>query len=207
MFLHKNCNDKKYYTIFIIITSLVLIIGAYYIAYSDNSMQNNKIRKEMQGVRISKDTQEFIENVTVFINGSIDRNSDVFTFKGEIYLSNLEHSKGKNSLLVYSSGYGKNGLEKRGIISYVRNIEVNGKVIPDYVMVNWVNTDSRFTYLVLANYEDDSINTSSENSNGVFQGNDIIVFPAKDAESALKLIKEHQINQEIFLKTSLEGTY
>ena len=25
-----------------------------------------------------------------------------------------------------------------------------------------------------------------------------------DAESAIKLIKEHQINQEIFLKTSLE---
>ena len=196
--------NKKYFVIFIIIASLILIIGVYYIANLGDNIQYGKIKKEMKGVRISKDTQELIENVTVSINGSIDKSKDMFTFNGEVQLSNLEHSKGNNSLLVYSNGYGKDDLEKRGIISYVRNIVVNGKAVPDFAKVNWVNTDSKFSYLVLANYEDDCINSPYEDSIRIFQGNDIIVFPAEDAESAIKLIKEHQINQEIFLKTSLE---
>lgn len=194
-------NNKK--KNLIIIISLVLVIGVYYFTFLNDNKQTYKICKEMQGVRFNKDTHEFLENVSVSINGRIDKSSDNrFTFQGEIHLSNLEHSKVNNSLLVYSNVFDKNGHEGRGIITYIRNIIVNGKAIPDYAMVNWVNTDPHFSYLILANYEDDCINNPSEDSIQVYQGNDILVFPAKDVESALKLMKGYNINQDIFRKTS-----
>lgn len=198
-------NNKRILKIYIIIISLLLVIGINYFVFFNDNKQTNKICKEMQGVRFSKDTHKFIENVSVFINGRMEKSSaNRFTFQGEIYLSNLEHSKVNDSLLVYGNVFEKKRLEGRGIITYVRNIIVNGNVNPDFAMVNWVNTDSNFSYLILADYEDDCINNPSGDSIQVYQGNDILVFPAKDVESALKLMKRYNINQDIFRKTSSE---
>lgn len=192
--------NKKIILILILITSMILITGALFFIFFKHT---NKIEKKMQGVIISKDSLEFIEHVTITIHGNIEKNDAGFTFIGELYLSNLEYSKGKNSLLLYNKGYDVNNTEN-GIISYVRNIIVNGNAIPDYATIHWVNTDLDFSYLILANYEEDCINNPSEDSIKVYNGNDILVFPATDAEAALKLIKEHQINQEIFQKTSVK---
>jgi hypothetical protein len=106
--------------------------------------------------------------------------------------------------LTYSNGFGEGGLEKRGTISYDRNIRKQGKIYPDFAMAFWVNTDSDFSYLVIANYEEDCINKASEDSIKVFNGDDILIFPATDAESALKLLGENNVNKDIYKKTTFE---
>lgn len=37
----------------------------------------------------------------------------------------------------------------------------------------------------------------------IYNGTDIMVFPADDAKSALKILEEHQVDNDIFTKTTL----
>lgn len=196
--------SKKVIFISVILLSMILILGAWLFIFSNRDRNVDKIKKELQGVRISKDTKEVIENVTVKVNGSLSKATNTFIFNGTLSLSNLQHSKDNDSTLVYGMDSDENGLKERGIISYPRNIMENGKVVSDFAMVHWVNTDSKLSYLVIANYEGDCINNPPEDSKLVYQGNDILVFPAKDAQEALKIIEEHQIDQKIFQITTLE---
>lgn len=182
---------------------MILIINALYFTLVVNNNNTNIIEKEIQGIRLSKDTLEILEKVTLNINGSIEKYDNGFSFEGELYISNLEYTKGKNILLIYDKRYGENRFIDSGIISYDRNIIVNDKVIPDFATVHWVNTDLNLSHLVMANY-DDCINNPSEDSIRVYSGNDILVFPATDTETALKVIKELKIDQGIFKKRSFE---
>ena len=195
---------KKILTILLILISMALIIGVFFFVFFDKNEHTIKIKKELHGVKINKATLEIIENISVIINGNINKIDDGFTFTGDLYLSNLEYTKDNSGLLVHSKGYGKDGFKQRGTISYSRNIRLNGKVIPDYAMLHWVDTDSNFSYMVIANYDEDCINNTDKDSLRVYQGNDILVFPATNAETAIKLIQELQIDKEIFQKTSAE---
>ncbi len=196
--------NKKNLLFLILIITITLIIGTLFYAFLDKNKYINKIEKEMQGVRISKDTLEVQENVTLIINGNIEKYNDGFTFMGELFISNLEYLKGITSFLVYNKSHTENEIIEGGIISYVRNVMVNNRAIPDYATIHWVNTDSNFSYMVLANFDDDCINNSFENSTRVYNGNDILVFPATDTESALKLLKELEINKKVFQKSTIE---
>lgn len=191
--------------IIIPIALLGISVAICHFLISKDSSDIKNVKKEMQGIRFGKDTLEFIENVTLNINGTVEKGTNMsFLFTGELRISNLDYSKGNRSSLIYSKGFGQDGAQERGLINYPRNLIVNGKVIPAFATVHWVNTDIKLSYLILANYEDDCINSPAKDSKRVFQGNDIIVFPAADVKSALQLLKKHQIDKEIFRKASLE---
>lgn len=196
--------NRRILGIFLAFT-IAIIISAIYMMVPLNTKSNN-IKKEMQGVRINKDTGEVLESLTVTIDGNINiwENSLSFSFDGNLSLSNLNHSKETNASLIYSNGFGKGGLEQRGNLSYQRNISKQGKIIPDIAMAFWVNTDSDFSYLVIANYEEDCINSSSDDSVKVFNSDDILIFPATDAVSALKILGENNVNKDIYMKTLFE---
>lgn len=189
-----------------IITSILSIAVIIFILIFVLNRDNNtyKIKKEMQGVRISKDTLEVIEDVSIVINGRMNIDDNGFTFMGKMNISSLEYSNVDDSVMHYYIGNFEDGQKEKGLISYVRNIKKDGVYIPDVASINWVNTDSKFSYLILSNYDDDCIYNSSDNTLLTYQGNDILIFPATDAEAALKLMEEHQINQQIFKKTSLD---
>ncbi len=183
--------------------TIAIILGAVYMLVLGNK-NSDAIQKEMHGVRISKSTGEVLEDVTVSIDGDIHQLNNDFSFNGNLSLSNLEHSKKAQASLTYSNGFGEGGLEQRGNLSYDRNIRKQGEIYPDFAMAYWVNTDSDFSYLVIANYEEDCINKASEDSIKVFNGDDILIFPATDAESALKLLGENNVNKDIYKKTTFE---
>lgn len=102
---------KKPYFILIIIAILFIIVTIIITIFKKDT---NKITKELQGVKISRDSLEVIENVTIKINGIMDENESNngfrFIFTGKLHLSNLDYSDGNHSLLIYSKGYGEDGI-------------------------------------------------------------------------------------------------
>lgn len=195
--------NRRILGIFLAFT-IAIILGAFYMMMVSVNKNSNDIKKVMQGVRISKDTGEVLENLSVSIDGSITRLANSFSFNGNLSLSNLEHSKEELASFIYGNGFGAGGLESRGNISYARNIRKQGKVIPDFAMAFWVNTDPDFSYLVISNYDEDCIDNSPEDTVKVFNSDDILIFPAADADSALRLLEEHKVSKDIYIKTSFE---
>jgi hypothetical protein len=195
---------KKKHIIILAIVFFVSIILTMLIIYKLNNTNIKKIEKNLIGVRISKSSLEVLEEVTVNIDGYISKSDNGFSFTGDLQFSNLEFSKSDIGTLIYGKAFGEDGLENRGIINYFRNILKDGIVKGDVATVHWVETDYNLSYLVLTNYDDDSINNPPNDSVKEYNGNDILVFPATDVASALALIEEHKINQKIFLETSIE---
>lgn len=73
-------------------------------------------------------------------------------------------------------------------------------------MTHWVDMDLDFSYFVIGNYEDNYITNGEDNTKRIFNGTDLMVFPANDSESALKIIEDHQVDREIF-KISTKEDY
>ncbi|MFT4143092.1 MAG: hypothetical protein QM644_01450 [Mobilitalea sp.] len=162
------------------------------------------MKKTMEGVIISKDTGEVLEHVSVAIN--VKRNltdMDSQVFRGEIIISNMEYTRSNDAFLNYSVGYGEDGWDKRGILIHPTFIWNEDKLQPHHAMTHWVEMDSDFSYLVLANYEEDAIEHDTGNTELFFNGTDIMVFPANDAATALKILEDHQVDKEIFIRTTL----
>lgn len=163
----------------------------------------NKVNKILEGVIISKETGEVIDYVIVSINGEINKGKDTWTFQGEFIIDNIEYTKKDNALLSYSVGYGDDGWDSRGILIHSAYIWKEGKLRPHHAITRWVEMDLDFYYLVLANYEDDGINHYGEDTKLNYNGTDIMVFPAYDSASALKILEENQVDESIFTITSL----
>lgn len=195
---------KKKYTIIITIVFSLFIIITTLIIYKSINNDTKRIDKKFTGVRISKDSLEVLDTITINIDGYIAKSSNGFTFTGDLQLSNLEFSKDSIGTLIYTNGFGEDRSTKRGIINYFRNILKDGVVSADVATINWVETDYNLSYLVLANYDDDLINDPPNDSVKDYSGNDILVFPATDIASASAVIEEYKINQKIFLETSQE---
>lgn len=193
-----NKKNKK-----LVFISVIVIIAIVCVIFLFKSRFENKVKKIMEGVIISKETGEVLEHVTVSINGDLINKQDSSVFQGEFSISNLEYTKTKDALLSYSVGYGEDGWNKRGILMHPTFIWKGGKLHPYHARAHWVEMDLEFSYLVLANYEEDGIYDDTGDMELIFNGTDIIVFPAYDTASALKILEEHQIDKDIFKKTSL----
>lgn len=190
--------------IFLLIAIIILVIVlATSIAFLLILKDANKVKKTMNGVIISKDTGEVLEQVSVTINVKTNNSKDMQIFLGEIKISNMEYTQSKHAFLSYSVGYGEDGWDKRGVLTHPTFIWKENKLIPYHAMTYWVDMDPKFSYLVLANYEEDGIYHDTGDTELIFNGTDIMVFPADDAASALKILEEHQIDKGIYTKTSL----
>ncbi|MDF2800993.1 MAG: hypothetical protein K0S61_896 [Anaerocolumna sp.] len=195
--------SKKIKIFLFINTIIIVIILITFIVFLLNSKYTNKVKKTMEGVIISKDTGEVQEQVSVTINVKLDVNDkDTQVFRGEILISNKEYTQSKNAFLSYSVGYGEDGWDKRGVLIHPTYIWKEDKLQPHHAMTHWVEMDPQFSYLVLANYEEDGIHHDSGDTELIYNGTDIIVFPADDAASALKILEEHQVDKSIFTKTA-----
>lgn len=196
---------KKKSILILIVTISVLVIVAVLLINKFNN-KDTRIGKKLSGVRISKNSLEVLETLTANIDGYITKSSNGFgfSFTGDLQFSNLEFSKDSHGTLIYTNGFGEDGLIKRGIINYFRSILTDGVIYPDVATIQWVETDFNLSYLIITDYDGDLINDSPNNSIKEYNGNDILVFPATDIASALALIEEYQIDQKIFLETTME---
>lgn len=192
--------NKKIKILISFLTSIVVIITV--ITFTFSYKQKNKITKTIDGVVISKETGEVIDYVIVSINGEINKGKDTWTFQGEFIIDNIEYTKKDNALLAYSVGYGDDGWDSRGILIHSAYIWKEGKLRPHHAITRWVEMDLDFSYLVLANYEEDGINGDGEDTELNYNGTDIMVFPAYDSASALKILEEYKVNKDIFTITS-----
>jgi hypothetical protein len=195
--------SKKIKLLLFIVTVIVVII-LITIVFIINSKYNNQVKRTMEGVIISKDTGEVLEQVSVTINVKLEHNdTNTQVYHGEISISNMEYTQSKDAILRYSVGYGEDGWDKRGNLLHPTYIWEENKLLPHHAMTYWVEMDPKFSYLVLANYEEDGINHDTGDTELIYNGTDIMVFPAGDSASALKILEEHQIDKSIFLKTEL----
>ena len=196
--------SKKNKIFLLINTAIIVIILITFIVFLLNSKDTNKVKKIMEGVIISKVTGEVLEQVSVTINVKLDHNdTNTQVYHGEISISNMEYTQSKDAILRYSVGYGEDGWDKRGNLLHPTYIWEENKLLPHHAMTYWVEMDPKFSYLVLANYEEDGINHDTGDTELIYNGTDIMVFPAGDSASALKILEEHQIDKSIFIKTEL----
>ena len=196
--------SKKIKLLLFIVTVIVVIILITSIVFIINSKYNNQVKRTMEGVIISKDTGEVLEQVSVTINVKLDYNDkNSQNYRGEIAISNMEYTQSKDAFLSYSVGYGEEGWDKRGMLLHPTYIWKENKLQPHHAITHWVEMDPKFSYLILANYEEDGINHDTGDTELIYNGTDIMVFPAGDSASALKILEEHQIDKSIFIKTEL----
>lgn len=169
---------------------IIIIIGVIIVGI----IQNNEtvIRKELQGVRLNKETLSFVDNVSLTIDVKVMDEENGLTMSGKMQFSNLDYTTNNNGTLIYRKGYGEQKKESWGVINYIRNIQVGNKVVPDLVTLSDVETDDALSYMIVGRYDTDKIHGDSSNTD--HQGDDILVFPASDVETALNIIEENQVN-------------
>lgn len=179
-----------------------IVILLIFLLYWYNFQDSNKIKKTMNGVIINKETKKVIDYVTVTMDGKVNKDGYLSIFQGNMHFSNLEYTKEDIASFYYYPEYADSN-NKQGEATYPTALWKDGHLQGDFFQLHWLNFDLDFSYLIVSNYDEDSIHHEGEYSIRAFNGTDIMVFPANDAKTALKILEEHYINNDVFKKTEL----
>lgn len=186
----KNSRRK----IFLILISSVLILLLFAIVFA---IKPKHIQQTMNGIILNKETKKMVGKTSITIDVRRKRSSGGFSYQGRMEIQHLNYSKENEVIFSYSE-------ETKMIQSarYFRSIKKEGSYVTHTDLLNLSIADPDLSKFVITDYNEDSILDSEGNDTLIYNGEDIMVFPAETEQEALEILEGFSEYQDLYKVTT-----